>query len=64
MLMRDESLIKQSCIDRVTRIGDCYAPSIIANAVYAGHKYARDLGIEEPEEVPFKRERTELTSDY
>ena len=27
----------------VTRIGDCLAPSIIAAAVYAGHRYAREL---------------------
>ena len=57
-------MIKQSGIDKVTRIGDCYAPSIIADAVYAGHKYARDLGAEAPEEVPFKRELIELTPDY
>jgi dimethylamine/trimethylamine dehydrogenase len=29
------------------KIGDCDAPSIIAAAVYAGHRYARDLGVEE-----------------
>ncbi|MBT3373674.1 MAG: FAD-dependent oxidoreductase [Rhodospirillaceae bacterium] len=63
-LLRDEAVIKQSGIDKVTRIGDCYAPSIIADAVYAGHKYARDLGAEAPEEVPFKRELIELTPDY
>jgi len=27
----------------VTRIGDCEAPSIIAGAVFAGHRYAREL---------------------
>jgi dimethylamine/trimethylamine dehydrogenase len=25
------------------RIGDCDAPAIIAAAVYAGHRYAREL---------------------
>ncbi len=25
------------------RIGDCEAPAIIAAAVYAGHRYAREL---------------------
>ena len=29
------------------KIGDCDAPSLIAAAVYAGHRYAREL--EEPE---------------
>jgi dimethylamine/trimethylamine dehydrogenase len=28
----------------VTRLGDCLAPSTIADAVYAGHSYARGLG--------------------
>jgi dimethylamine/trimethylamine dehydrogenase len=26
------------------KIGDCDAPAIIAAAVYAGHRYARELG--------------------
>jgi len=36
-------------------IGDAEAPGLIAHAVYAGHRYAREL--EEPvsDEVPFKR---------
>ncbi|MCP5091881.1 MAG: hypothetical protein GY949_13255, partial [Gammaproteobacteria bacterium] len=29
--------------ETVTRIGDCEAPSIIAGAVYSGHRYAREL---------------------
>ena len=32
----------------VTRIGDCWAPSTIQQAVYSGHKWARELD-EEPE---------------
>jgi dimethylamine/trimethylamine dehydrogenase len=28
----------------VHKIGDCDAPAIIAAAVYAGHRYARELG--------------------
>ena len=42
-------------IRTVTRIGDALAPGLIAHAVYAGHRYAREL--EEPvvEGVPFKR---------
>ncbi len=30
----------------ITRIGDCEAPSIIAGAVYSGHRYARELDTE------------------
>lgn len=35
--------------------GDCEAPSTIAAAVYAGHRYAMELG-EPPQVVPFRRE--------
>jgi hypothetical protein len=28
----------------ITRIGDAEAPGIIAHAVYAGHRFARNLG--------------------
>ena len=28
----------------LNKIGDCDAPAIIAAAVYAGHRYARELG--------------------
>jgi dimethylamine/trimethylamine dehydrogenase len=40
----------------VRRIGDCEAPAIIAAAVYAGHKLARELDVEPAKEVPFRRE--------
>ncbi|MBL9072365.1 FAD-dependent oxidoreductase [Tabrizicola sp.] len=39
---------------RATRIGDCLAPSSIADAVHSAHRYARLLG--EPD-VPPRRER-------
>ena len=44
-------------IASITRIGDCWAPSTIQQAVYTGHKWARGLD-EEPElltprELPF-----------
>ncbi len=35
-------------IATITRIGDCWAPSTIQQAVYSGHKWARELD-EEPE---------------
>ena len=48
---------EEAGIDSVTRIGDCWAPSTIQQAVYSGHKWARELD-EEPEvltprELPF-----------
>jgi dimethylamine/trimethylamine dehydrogenase len=39
----------------VARIGDALAPGLIAHAVYAGHRYARELDEPPPGEVPFKR---------
>ncbi len=35
----------------VTAIGDAYAPSAIAAAVYAGHRYARELDAPRPEGI-------------
>jgi dimethylamine/trimethylamine dehydrogenase len=43
-------------IKSVTRIGDCLAPGAIFHAVYAGHRYARELDAPQTESA-FKRER-------
>jgi dimethylamine/trimethylamine dehydrogenase len=43
----------------VSSVGDCWVPSTIAAAVYAGHRYGRELGAE-PEGVGFRRELTSL----
>jgi dimethylamine/trimethylamine dehydrogenase len=40
--------------DQVTRIGDCLRPSIIADAVYSGHLFARTF---DSETAPVKRDR-------
>jgi dimethylamine/trimethylamine dehydrogenase len=41
----------------VTALGDCLAPSTVAAAVYAGHRYAREFGEAiDPDVTPFKRE--------
>ena len=41
----------------LSRIGDCLAPSHIADAVFSGHRFAREFG--EPPSVPIRRERPE-----
>ena len=46
--------LEQQGLLSLQRIGDCRAPGIIAAAVYAGHKAARELGCEQNE---FKRDR-------
>jgi dimethylamine/trimethylamine dehydrogenase len=43
----------------IARIGDCEAPGAIFQAVYAGHRYARELG-EAPCDVDFRRERASV----
>ena len=43
----------------ISSIGDCWAPSTIAAAVYAGHRLAREFD-RAPAEVPFRRELTEI----
>ncbi len=45
-------------IERVLRIGDCVAPGHVADAVYDGHRLAREIDTENPEvPLPFIRER-------
>lgn len=48
-LTADPERLRESGILSVERIGDCAAPSIIAQAVFAGHRYARELGANETE---------------
>ena len=43
----------------MTRIGDCLVPSHIADAVYSGHRFAREFGEAGPESAVRKRERPE-----
>jgi dimethylamine/trimethylamine dehydrogenase len=45
-------------IASVVSIGDCLAPSTIAAAVYAGHRYAREF--DQPDSVGFRRELMQI----
>ena len=44
----------------LTRIGDAEAPAIIAAAVYAGHRYARELDTEVDIDVPLMHDRVDV----
>ena len=44
----------------VASIGDCLAPGTIAAAVYAGHRHAREFDRLPTDEVPFRRELTQI----
>jgi len=52
----NDALYAELC-DRIdiTRVGDCSAPGIIAAAVMAGHRYAREMDAPE-RDVPFRRD--------
>jgi dimethylamine/trimethylamine dehydrogenase len=46
------------------RVGDCVAPRLIADAVFDGHRLAREIDAPNPEEpLPFKRERRVLDAE-
>ncbi len=56
-LKTQESDWADAGIKSLERIGDCDAPNIIAHAVYAGHRYAQELGEVIDRDYPiFKRE--------
>jgi dimethylamine/trimethylamine dehydrogenase len=54
-LLRREAEWTGAGIRSLRCIGDAEAPGLIAHAVYAGHRYARELEEPIPGEVPFKR---------
>jgi len=39
------------------KIGDCDAPAIIAAAVYAGHRYARELGTDTEQSAVVRQDK-------
>ncbi len=55
-LLDDAGALESGGIKSVTAIGDCLAPSTIADAVYAGHRYAREMDKPRADGVPFLRE--------
>jgi dimethylamine/trimethylamine dehydrogenase len=59
----DADRLHQAGIKTLKPIGDCLGPATIAAAVYEGHRFARELG-EEVEEIPYRREITELTTEF
>ena len=47
----------------VYRIGDCVAPRIVAEAIFDGHRLAREIDAENPAvPLPYRRERISLES--
>lgn len=65
-LVESGSLLEEAGIKTTTRIGDCLAPGLVAAAVYAGHRYARELDTPtgSADVTPFKREVVQLSDDW
>ena len=59
-LMADPAANQAAGIASIDRIGDGLAPAAIAAAVYAGHRYARELDGPAAEVVAFKRDTVGL----
>jgi dimethylamine/trimethylamine dehydrogenase len=60
-LSGDEDRLRSEGIEAAYRIGDCVAPRLIAEAVFEGHRLAREIDADEPTvPLPFKRERLVL----
>jgi dimethylamine/trimethylamine dehydrogenase len=57
-LAADESALAGEGIEAVYRIGDCVAPRIISEAIFDGHRLAREIDGTDPSiALPFDRER-------
>ena len=53
--------LTENGVEAVYRIGDCVAPRIIADAIFDGHRLAREIDSEDPAvPLPYRRERLVL----
>src|SRR4030095_12535873 len=50
---------RSSVVEAVTPLGYCFAPGLIVHALYAGHRYARELDEPAEGEVCFRRRASE-----
>jgi dimethylamine/trimethylamine dehydrogenase len=57
-LKSDEAALGAEMIEALYRIGDCVAPQLIADAIFDGHRLAREIDAENPlVPLPWRRER-------
>jgi dimethylamine/trimethylamine dehydrogenase len=62
-LKTDGDALVDEGIEGLYRIGDCVAPRIIAEAIFDGHRLAREIDSENPTlPLPYRRERLVLES--
>jgi dimethylamine/trimethylamine dehydrogenase len=63
-LKADRAALERTGIVAVHRIGDCYAPNFIAEAIFSGHRLAREIDSTNPDRpLPFIRERRLLNAN-
>jgi dimethylamine/trimethylamine dehydrogenase len=57
-LVADPDALADAGIEAVYRIGDCVAPRFAADAIFDGHRLAREIDAEDPARpLPYRRER-------
>jgi dimethylamine/trimethylamine dehydrogenase len=57
-LVSDPGRLEREGIEAVYRIGDCVAPRLIADAIFDGHRLAREIDSPDPARpLPYLRER-------
>ena len=57
-LVGDPGALRDAGIEAVYRIGDCVAPRMISEAIFDGHRLAREIDESDPSvPLPFDRER-------
>jgi dimethylamine/trimethylamine dehydrogenase len=60
-LVEDEEALAAAGIEAVYRVGDCVAPRVPADAIFDGHRLAREIDSPNPAvPLPFRRERLVL----
>jgi dimethylamine/trimethylamine dehydrogenase len=60
-LKADEDTLRAEGVDALYRIGDCVAPRLIADAIFDGHRLAREIDSENPAvPLPYRRESAAL----
>jgi dimethylamine/trimethylamine dehydrogenase len=64
-LVADPAALEREGIEAVYRIGDCVAPRLIADAIFDGHRLAREIDSPDPERpLPYLRERPLVVGSF
>jgi len=62
-LAADPSALEAAGVEALYRIGDCVAPRLIADAIFDGHRLAREIDSDDPARpLPYLRERPLVTA--